>query len=417
MPQSTDIPIFFITTGFPKSGNKWFVKMLTRCESIGGFLRNPQYGLPILGQPLVTATGLHDRLASLGVDFEDYVKKLLHPKADILFSLSDAERSSLRPELHHLTAFASRIAQVPVPLSRFEQPFESTQKYLGKRTAKAFGIPGMHIPIADIHRLFPSFHIVNVVRDPRDVVVSYFYHMIATLTFRSAHSLINVDTTTGELSLKPHWKQKFAKRFMNTGQRPDDFFPHGANSDRIVRVRYEDLLSNPVSELDRVVRELGGKEQEASLHRIVQLCSFKAITGGKTEQRARIVRNGQSGDWRNYFDKKLLDDLGGSFVEFVRTAGYETNDDWVLSVPDTAPKQFEFSRFRIKRSSCRSFIKYWDNSKSLREQYPNPWLDEGDDSYFKWLEKCSHRDVQEWFTLARHLEKLWKVDIVDNPAA
>jgi hypothetical protein len=84
-------------------------------------------------------------------------------------------------------------------------------------------------------------------------------------------------------------------------------------------------------------------------------------------------------------------------------------------VPEVAPKQFDFARFRIKRSTCRLFIKYWEQSPELQARYPDSWDSyEGEDSFFTWLENCGHADVQEWLTLARRLEELWHVDIVEK---
>ena len=128
-----------------------------------------------------------------------------------------------------------------------------------------------------------------------------------------------------------------------------------------------------------------------------------------------MIRKGQAGDWANYFDRELLDALGRPFVDLVRELGYEQNDEWTKAVPERSPKQFDFARFRIRRSTARAFIKYWDQSSQLQARYPDSWQDiEGDDCYFTWLEQHGGQDVQDWLTLARKLEDLWQVDIVEK---
>ena len=52
MSGDGDITWFFVT-GFPKSGNKWFQKMLFSFDSVGGFNNRPERGLPLLATSLV----------------------------------------------------------------------------------------------------------------------------------------------------------------------------------------------------------------------------------------------------------------------------------------------------------------------------------------------------------------------------
>jgi hypothetical protein len=182
-------------------------------------------------------------------------------------------------------------------------------------------------------------------------------------------------------------------------------------------VRYEDLLLDAHKELRSVLEflDVSRLESDEKTTEIVADRSFKKATGGMQEQRHRMLRKGQSGDWQNYFDRTLLDALGEPFVELVSELGYEPDSSWTRRVPAVAPKAFDFARFRIRRSTCRMFIRYWEQSPELQARYPDSWDSyEGNDTFFTWLEQCEHKDVQDWLKLARGLEELWHVDIVDK---
>ena len=405
---------FFYVSGFPKSGNKWLQQQLNAFESIGGFATDPDRGLPLLGAMIVDHQPLHDLLGEAGVSFETFVRRAYGCDGPPP-NWSPTLRPRLNAILDERCVEASRTAGRRLDRSIFNGVFSDEPRALDRRIAHVGGLPGMHTPLTQVRRLLPTFKIINLQRDPRDVVVSYFYHYIATLTAPLAEKFILRDEATGSIAHNPKWKRPFARRVMRSmldyhAQR----LPEAGEADGVLRVRYEDLLEDGERELRRVLEFVGCEERADTIAAVVQANRFESVTGSGEEQRASLVRKGRSGDWRNYFDRELLRALGDEFPNIVRELGYEADDSWMNEVPRDAPREFEFSRFRIKRSTTRQFAHLWKSSAELRERYPDPWeLDEAD-SFFAWLCECDDQEVRAWLELARRLEELWAVDVVEK---
>jgi hypothetical protein len=269
----------------------------------------------------------------------------------------------------------------------------------------------MHVPVRHIQSLLPSFRVIHLQRDPRDVVVSYFYHLVATMNPDLARTFVDRDPATGRIETNPRWKQQFAQRFIRRVRR--FFTGPPLDPQRVLVVRYEDLLARCGDELQRVLGYLGCTETPQRIAEVVHQESFETLTGSTQEQRAMplMIRKGAAGDWRNYFDRELAAALGAPFTNLVRDLGYEPDERWTQSLPETAPKAFEFSRFRVRRSTVRSFIHYWERSEELQRRYPNPYNADAEDTYYTWLCECRDSDVQQWLELSRCLHELWEVDV------
>jgi hypothetical protein len=414
MPDATTTPTYFIISGFPKCGNKWLQKMVFDCDSVGCYANRPAEGLPLMCRMFLEHEGLMNLLRREGISVRDFAVSMFDANSAVRLNLSERGRAEMIACLRDLGVESAKVAPGEQPESRFAHLLDPDRKPpYAARSWHAIGMPAMHTPVADLQALFPDFGIINLLRDPRDIAVSFFYHLLATLNPALAMTFVRVNASTGELEHNPRWKQLFAKRVM---RRLTDYFKSPALNPALVhRVRYEDLLAQPAAQLKGILQFLGTREDDAAIERIVRDRSFESATGGKGEQRNSMIRKGQAGDWTNYFDRELLDALGKPFVRLVRELGYGTNDEWADAVPERGPKPFDFARFRIRRSTARAFIKYWDQSPELQARYPDSWQDiEGEDSFFTWLERSLHQDVQDWLTLARKLEDLWHVDITEK---
>ena len=174
-----------------------------------------------------------------------------------------------------------------------------------------------------VHGAPPSdAKVVVVVRDPRDVMVSLYYHS------RSIKG-ISWQGTWDE------WFEAFldgsAPVPMATERTPEERASGGPNRSewsvhtlgwwaaarawpsRVLWVRYEDLLENPLLQVRAVSNFLGGPfagKDEATLERIVAASSFGAMKQRHAASHGAEMRNdggsdhfrkGRKGDWRDHF--------------------------------------------------------------------------------------------------------------------
>jgi hypothetical protein len=407
-------PTYFLITGMPKSGNKWLHNMVFELDGIGGFANHPRDGLPLLAQKVWDETPIFDFCRASGRTFESFFRKLYNPADPGWEPLDEQQREMLRPPVRRLMAAARRVQPGGrhVQMKHFAQLFRADH---GRESItdgqRAVGTPGMHVPIGEVVEHLPGFRIVHLVRDPRDVVVSYFYHLVASLRTNVAEKAFVTRDRSGRLLTRSDWKKRYGQR---AWRRFEKFFGRqGQAVERMIAVRYEDLLVQAPHELERVGAFLGVDTDPAQRRDIAQRHSFAAKTGSTAEQRNSMTRKGKSGDWRNYFDQELLRGLGRDFRRLVVELGYEPDEAWIDEVPERAPREFEFSRFRIRRSTCRHFIKLWMASTELQERFPDPWDYGEGETFYHWLREHDDKDVTAWNKLADELQTLWAVDIVE----
>jgi hypothetical protein len=104
------------------------------------------------------------------------------------------------------------------------------------------------------------------------------------------------------------------------------------SSDKIVRVRYEDLLKATTTELARIIQHSTNNEPDMQLIRnVVDKYSFEKQTGRRQgeENKGSFLRKGIAGDWKNYFTKEaaeIFDHFAGKTLIKLQ---YEQNNDWV----------------------------------------------------------------------------------------
>ena len=177
-------------------------------------------------------------------------------------------------------------------------------------------------PDADGRRscdLDPATKLIFLFRDPRDIAVSYYFHLRNRSTaVERAHKAVSdaavakpifdfvVDDAVGLpriIRLMNRWLDEMAAL------------------DHAILVRYEDLHADPIAELRRVMAFVGDPCSDAELGRAVEFASFANLQNREAErffatERLRPtdsadpdafkVRRGKVGGYRDYFSAEQL---------------------------------------------------------------------------------------------------------------
>ncbi len=164
--------------------------------------------------------------------------------------------------------------------------------------------------------------VINVVRDPRDVLISYFYYLrrkgAADSIGRFAEKFM-----TGQLNDFGTWHENVSSWMAARGER-----------EGFLLVRYEDLLRDGVGELARIAEFLGQRRPTRQLEAIVDQCSFENMRKSETKTGARsrhlnskrndigFIREGKSGGWMKELPVEVSWRLERSWQNMIAQLGY-----------------------------------------------------------------------------------------------
>ncbi|GAB4190690.1 MAG: sulfotransferase domain-containing protein [Phycisphaeraceae bacterium] len=163
-----------------------------------------------------------------------------------------------------------------------------------------FAMPRPHI-IKSHSPYNPDFpRVVYLVRDPRDVYVSYYHYMLKRLPEgTSFHTFLRMDSLD-----YGQWHEHVAGWI---------------DKPNVMVIRYEDMLRDTAVELKRCIDFWGGLTfSDSQIQRAVELSRFdrmkqieqqRGLPFRNPVQKAKsttFMRKGRSGDWVNYFDEADL---------------------------------------------------------------------------------------------------------------
>jgi hypothetical protein len=186
----------------------------------------------------------------------------------------------------------------------------------------------------------PEDRAVIVLRDPRDIVVSW----ADSITYSHVDSPIVELLRDGLTRLDRPNRIRFGIaqfRFSAYGYRRWATRPPHANE---YRTTYEALAAPGSEEFHRIVRFLGWPVSSEQVSRVAERHSFFARSGrrpGETDIHSHH-RRGVAGDWKNHFDFELGEIFERVLPGLVAAAGYEASNDWYRNLParsvtDTPP--------------------------------------------------------------------------------
>lgn len=141
--------------------------------------------------------------------------------------------------------------------------------------------------------------VIYLVRDPRDVAVSYYHYLIKARQLEEAIPIEEYvkSFVAGKLGGFGTWRE-------NVGS----WLGARKGSEGFLFIRYEDLLKHPVEELHKVASLLSVEVQEDQFHRATELSAadhmreLEKSQGWKPEKRNRedkpFVRYAEAGNWK-----------------------------------------------------------------------------------------------------------------------
>ena len=184
---------------------------------------------------------------------------------------------------------------------------------------------------------------VLVVRDPRDVMVSLFHHRARNIN-RTPVRRKQFEELFGEV-ISPEKIQEQLSGFIELEFEDPRYGAHqnwsdyakdaaaavGNSGGRIKVVKYEDMVSTPVTTLQSVLSELGYEVPEGIVKLTNDLHDKK--WGDKKYSSASdettFIRTGKSGGWADVFDFAARRSLHNWCGEQMIELGYEDSDDWL----------------------------------------------------------------------------------------
>ncbi len=180
---------------------------------------------------------------------------------------------------------------------------------------------------------------VCVIRDGRDVMVSYYHHLYTGNNVlqqsvvnknRAAAPFENFENIWDNM---PQFIEYMFTRYTMAGKK---FTWNGLintylNKDRVVLVRYESLLQDAAGTLGESVQQLLNKSPDpVKLEQVVQKFSFQNITSRKPgeEDKKSFLRKGIAGDWKNNFSKEASEVFDFYAGTDLIKLGYEKDRNW-----------------------------------------------------------------------------------------
>ncbi len=169
---------------------------------------------------------------------------------------------------------------------------------------------------------------IYIIRDPRDVLVSYAKHDDTSLDF-SLKALINTknlgtlidDKNKKLLSIIGSWSENYNswKNF---------------NLTKKIIIKYEDLLINPFDNFLKIIEYLnelyGLKVDKDKIKKIIQITKFSNLQDWEKKfgfnetisKKELFFREGKSGSWKSQLDKKITDKIENLFHNEMKELNY-----------------------------------------------------------------------------------------------
>jgi hypothetical protein len=162
---------------------------------------------------------------------------------------------------------------------------------------------------------------VYIIRDPRDMVLSYADHFdldlaAAAAVIASPQNRVPTNSRT-VMQFLGNWSDH-----VRGWVRARDF--------RVLPLRYEDMLADPASQFERVLRLIGAPVDAGVLAQATRFSSFEVLAAQeaaagfreKGGTQARFFRKGVRGQWRDALPEDIVARIAADHGEVMKRFGY-----------------------------------------------------------------------------------------------
>ncbi|MGD9873485.1 MAG: sulfotransferase domain-containing protein [Kiritimatiellia bacterium] len=209
------------------------------------------------------------------------------------------------------------------------------RSYIGIDRKYGITAPVRRHAVVQTHQLFtPHYrHNIVVIRDPRDVWVSFYFH---ERYLEGSASLYGFDDEKSHAeNLLSCMRQKLTDPGKSTPWFSyADFLNSWQGRQGVVWVKYENLQADTAGELTRMIREMGMNPIPDRIAYAVDANRFEKISGREPGQEdvTSHKRKGIVGDWKNYFTQEM-GKLVHEHQPFLYELGYEKDASWLKELP------------------------------------------------------------------------------------
>ncbi len=282
----SDQNLFFLT-GYDKSGTTWIKNCLNDVENISCLGSNQYF------------------------DFH-----LNSPESKLLHSIKE-----------------NRIADSPYRISTefyknsFIQEFLQKTYLLSKKNAIYFGEKSTAQDINLIHYYFPQAKIVVLIRDLRDIIVSFAFHFDRVYKTKTK----NWSPTKSKFYNDGTIKDSFIESQANTIKK---YYGHliALQNEKVIFIKYEDLISeNGFYHFKEILSFIKSKsiiDIESHALKVWEKNSFKNLSKGRNPgeiNNLSFYRSGTAGDYKNHFTSHQIQQLNNILGEELTYFGYQIN--------------------------------------------------------------------------------------------
>lgn len=171
-----------------------------------------------------------------------------------------------------------------------------------------------------IRQIFPKSFIIPMVRDGRDVAVSFAFQ------FKRKG---NPNTFDDYGKIKLEYLELVSKAWGLYSRHLLEFIK--LNDERFFHIKYEDLKENSLIVLQLLFNKLNAKSSLTTINKIIRNTTFEVMSGGRSPGDENVnhhKRKGIIGDWKNHLGEREKDvfkkNCGNELIDF----GYERDDNW-----------------------------------------------------------------------------------------